>query len=116
VKILTNCHNLLRNPLHWPICVFRKWIPHRVKVWRGCEYPSQWSSQIRPVWNISLYHGLRPAVPHVRVSARHCHRPLRPSCVTSLPPSVPSRSSPKIAKKKKYILLFWSLGRLVKSR
>jgi hypothetical protein len=37
VKILTNCHNLFRNPLHWPICVFRKWIPHRVKVWRGCE-------------------------------------------------------------------------------
>ncbi len=38
VKILTNCHNLLQNPLHWPICVFRKWIPHQVKVWRGCAH------------------------------------------------------------------------------
>jgi hypothetical protein len=38
VKILTNCHNLLQNPLHWPICVFRKWIPHQVKVWRDCAH------------------------------------------------------------------------------
>jgi hypothetical protein len=38
VKILTHCHNLLRNPLHWPICVLRKWIPHRVKVWRDCAH------------------------------------------------------------------------------
>ncbi len=38
VKILTNCHNLLRNPLHWPICVLRKCIPHRVKVWRDCPH------------------------------------------------------------------------------
>ncbi len=36
VKILTNCHNLPRNPFQWPICVFRKCIPHRVKVWRDC--------------------------------------------------------------------------------
>ncbi len=38
VKILTNCHNLLRNPLYWPIFVLRKCIPHRVKVWRGCAH------------------------------------------------------------------------------
>ncbi len=38
VKILTNCHNLLRNLLHWPICVLRKCIPHQVKVWRDCPH------------------------------------------------------------------------------
>ncbi len=51
VKILTNCHNLLRNPLHWPICVIRWWIPHRVKVWRGKTCDNQtvsrpWLSRI----------------------------------------------------------------------
>ncbi len=38
MKILTNCHNLLRNRLHRPICVIRKCIPHRVKVWRDCPH------------------------------------------------------------------------------
>jgi hypothetical protein len=32
VKILTNCHNLLGNPLHGPMCVLRKCIPHRIKI------------------------------------------------------------------------------------
>ena len=31
--------------------------------------------------------GLRPAVPQVRASVRHCHRPLRYASVASLPPS-----------------------------
>ncbi len=38
VKILTNSHNLLRNPLHWPICLLWKCSPHRVKVLRDCTY------------------------------------------------------------------------------
>ncbi len=38
VKILTNSHNLIRNPLHWPICLIWKCIPHRVKVLRDCTY------------------------------------------------------------------------------
>ncbi len=38
VKILTNCHNLPRNPFQWPICVFRNCIPHRVKVRRDCPH------------------------------------------------------------------------------
>jgi hypothetical protein len=34
----SNFHNLLRNPLNWPISVLQKFIPHRVKVWRDCAH------------------------------------------------------------------------------
>jgi hypothetical protein len=99
VKILTNCHNLFRNPLHWPICVLRKCIPpgskYDVTVLTS-SLPFPWakflfvvalllsvapfsgvvSCQIRRVWNYFSYHGLCPPVAQLGASARHFHRPL----------------------------------------
>jgi hypothetical protein len=57
VKILTNRHNLLRNPLHLPICVLRKFIPHRVKVWRGCAH----SIAFFPLCQIAIRKPLHPS-------------------------------------------------------
>jgi hypothetical protein len=105
VKILTNCHNLLRNPWYWPICVLRKWIPHRVKVWRGCAHniaffplrarakflfvvalflsAAPFSAVVPDATDVELFFVARTASgsAEVRASARHCHRPLRSSSV-----------------------------------
>jgi hypothetical protein len=38
VKVLTNCHNLLGNPLYGPIWVLWRYIPHRIKIRSGRVY------------------------------------------------------------------------------
>ncbi len=109
VKILTNCHNLLQNPLYWPICVLRKCIPHRVKVWRGCAHnitffplrakflfvvvlflsAAPFSVVVPDATGVELFFVARTVSGSVQVcaSVRHFHRPRRSSSVASLSPS-----------------------------
>ncbi len=70
VKILTNYHILIRNPLHWPICVLRTCIPHRVKLWRDCPH-----CIVSFPWSQSPIHGC-PPVEQIGVSVWHLHHPL----------------------------------------